>query len=79
MERFSLLEYEYKNSKTSAAYQRTMCSDMAILYLQAYDMRGKSTFSAPLAGPGKPGQPPVKTVGGFSDVTEKDYFAQPVI
>lgn len=79
IKRSGLSEYEYKNSKDSAAYQRAQCSDMTIL-LQAYDyMRGKSTFVAPPADPGKPGQPPARTVGGFSDVTEKNYFADPVV
>ena len=79
IKRFGLGEYEYKQSKASDAYKRASCSDMTIL-LQAYDyMRGKSTFAAPPADPGTPGNPPAKTVGGFSDVTEKDYFAQPVL
>lgn len=79
IKRSGLGEYEYKQSKASDAYKRASCSDMTIL-LQAYDyMRGKSTFAAPPADPGTPGNPPAKTVGGFSDVTEKDYFAQPVL
>ena len=79
IERFGLGEYEYKQSKASAAYQRASCSDTMIL-LHYYDYcRGKSTFAAPPADPGTPGNPPAKTVGGFSDVTEKDYFAQPVL
>lgn len=79
IERFGLTESDYKASKDSDAYKRASCSDTTIL-LQAYDyMRGKSTFATPPADPGKPGQPPAKTVGGFSDVTEKDYFADPVV
>lgn len=79
VKRSGLGEYEYKQSKASAAYQRAQCSDTTIL-LQYYDYcRGKSTFAAPPADPGKPGQPPAKTVGGFSDVTEKDYFADSVV
>lgn len=79
IERFGLTESDYKASKASAAYQRASCSDTTIL-LHCYDyMRGKSTFAAPPADPGTPGNPPAKTVGGFSDVTEKDYFAQPVV
>lgn len=79
IERFGLTESDYKASKAGAAYQRASCSDTTIL-LHCYDyMRGKSTFAAPPADPGTPGNPPAKTVGGFSDVTEKDYFADPVI
>lgn len=79
IERFGLTESEYKASKASEAYQRASCSDTTIL-LHYYDYcRGKSTFAPPPADPGTPGNPPAKTVGGFSDVTEKDYFAQSVV
>lgn len=78
IKRSGLTESDYKASKASDAYKRASCSDMTIL-LQCYDYRhGKSTFAAPAADPGTPGTPPAKTVGGFSDVTEKDYFADPV-
>lgn len=79
IKRSGLTESDYKASKASEAYQRALCSDTTIL-LHYYDYcRGKSTFAAPPADPGTPGNPPAKTVGGFSDVTEKDYFAQSVL
>lgn len=79
IKRFGLTESAYLASKASDAYKRAQCSDMTIL-LQAYDyMRGKSTFAAPPADPGTPGNPPAKTVGGFSDVFENSYFTQPVV
>lgn len=69
----------YLNAKDSGWYKRAMCSDTTIL-LHCDDYRwGRSTFAAPPADPGTAGEPPVKTVGGFSDVTEKDYFADPVV
>lgn len=57
-------------------YGRAMQSDTRILY-QFFN--GYKDFAPPPADPGKPGQPPVKTVGGFYDVTENDYFADPVV
>ena len=79
IKRFGLGEYEYKQSKASAAYQRAQCSDTMIL-LHYYDYcRGKSTFAAPPADPGTPGNPPSPPVAGFTDVKEKDYFAEPVV
>lgn len=79
IKRSGLTESAYKASKASEVYKRAMCSDTQIL-LQCYDYRnGKSTFAAPPADPGKAGQPPVKTVGGFGDVFENSYFADPVV
>ena len=79
IQRDGLTENAYLNSKDSDAYKRAMCTDTAILF-HCDDYRwGRSTFAAPPANPGTPGNPPAKTVGGFSDVTEKDYFAQPVL
>lgn len=56
-------------------YGRAMQSDTRILY-QFFN--GYKDFAAPPADSGTPDNPPTKTVGGFSDVTEKDYFAQAV-
>lgn len=79
IKRSGLSEYEYKASKASDAYKRASCSDTTIL-LQCYAYRqGKSTFAAPPADPGTPGKPPARTVGGFGDVYENNYFAQPVV
>lgn len=78
-EREDLTESDYQDAKGSAAYKRASCSDMTIL-LHCNDYRwGRSTFSAPPADPGKAGQAPAKTVGGFSDVLETSYFADPVV
>ena len=60
-------------------YKRANESNTAILYQWHDYITGQSTFAALPADPGTPGNPPAKTVGGFSDVTEKDYFAQPVL
>lgn len=77
-----LTESDYKNSLESDAYKRALCSDTQIL-LHCYDYRhGKSVFAPPPADPGKAGTPPApaaKTVGGFGDVFENNYFAQPVV
>lgn len=79
IKRSGLTESAYRASKASDVYKRALCSDTTIL-LQCYAYRnGKSTFAAPPADPGKPGQPPVKTVGGFSDVPESAYYAKPVV
>lgn len=79
IKRSGLTESAYRASMESDAYKRALCSDTQIL-LHCYDYRhGKSTFAAPPADPGKAGQPPVKTVGGFGDVPETAYFAQPVV
>ncbi len=79
IQRSGLTESAYRESMKSDAYKRALCSDTQIL-LHCYDYRhGKSTFAAPPADPGKAGQPLVKTVGGFSDVPETAYFAQPVV
>lgn len=79
IKRFGLTESAYKASKASDVYKRASCSDTRIL-LQCYAYRhGESTFALPPADPGTAGNPPVKTVGGFSDVTEKDYFADAVV
>ena len=64
------------HSPLGDVYGRAMQSDTRILY-QFFD--GYKDFAAPPADPGTPGNPPAKTVGGFSDVTEKDYFADPVV
>lgn len=82
IKRSGLTESDYKKSLASDVYKRALCSDTRIL-LQCYDYRnGKSTFAPPPADPGKAGSPPApaaKTVGGFSDVLENNYFADPVV
>lgn len=79
IQRSGLTESAYRDSKASDVYRRASCSDTTIL-LQCYAYRnGKSTFAPPPADPGKPGQPPAKTAGGFTDVFENSYFAQPVV
>ena len=79
IKRSGLTESAYEASKASEAYRRAACSDTQIL-LQCYAYRnGESTFAPPPADPGTAGNPPAKTVGGFSDVTEKDYFAGAVV
>lgn len=57
-------------------YKRTMASDTTILRQWSSKYAGLST---PLANPGTPGNPPVKSVGGFGDVLEDKFFAQPVV
>lgn len=64
------------HSPLGDVYGRATQSDTRILY-QFFN--GYKDFAAPPADPGTPGNPPAKTVGGFSDVTEKDYFADPVV
>lgn len=60
-----MTESDYQDAKASAAYKRANCSDMTIL-LQTNDYRwGRSSFAAPPADPGRPGQPLAKTVGGL--------------
>lgn len=79
IKRSGLTESAYRSSLECDAYKRALCSDTTIL-LHYYDYcRGKSTFAAPPADPGRPGQPPARTVGGFSDVFENNYFADPVV
>lgn len=82
IKRSGLTESDYKKSLESDVYKRALCSDTRIL-LQCYDYRnGKSTFAPPPVDPGKAGSPPApaaKTVGGFGDVFETSYFAQPVV
>lgn len=82
IKRSGLTESDYRKSLESDVYKRALCSDTRIL-LQCYDYRnGKSTFAPPPADPGKAGSPPApvaKTVGGFSDVFENNYFADPVV
>lgn len=56
--------------------ERAMASDTTILRQWGSKYEG---LSAPPADPGKAGEKPAATVGGFSDVTEKDYFAQSVL
>ena len=75
--RIEALEY----GRNNAHYQRAMVSDTAILTQYASNYYG---LAAPPADPGAlPGEtaekPAVTTVGGFSDVLESDYFAQPVL
>lgn len=72
-------DYQSSTNLGGSVYNRAMDSDTKILFHWSDYTSGKSTFAAPPADPGKPGQPPAKTVGGFSDVTEKDYFADPVV
>lgn len=73
------LRRDYENAIDSAAYKRALCSDTTILFHCRNYLWGESTFSAPPADPGTPGKAPVKTVGGFSDVTQNDYFAEAVL
>lgn len=73
------LEWNYEHAIDSGYYKRALCSDTAILFHCSDYIHGRSTFAAPPADPGTPGNPPVKTVGGFSDVFENSYFADPVV
>lgn len=79
IQRSGLTESAYRASKESDAYKRALCSGTEIL-LHCYDYRmGQSKFAAPPVDPGKAGQAPAKTVGGFTDVPESAYYAQPVL
>ena len=59
------------------AYEAAMASDTTILR-QFRDLLA-GNFPTPPADPGVAGQKPVATVGGFSDVFENNYFADPVV
>lgn len=57
-------------------YEAAMASNTTILRQWSNKY---ADFSTPLADPGTPGNPTVKSVGGFGDVLENQFFAQPVV
>lgn len=76
------LTWNYEHAIDSGYYKRALCSDTRILFQCDDYIHGRSTFATPPADPGTPGNPPAppaKTVGGFSDVFETSYFADPVV